>query len=278
MNNQLQALQAVNAIRAHYHGEPPKIALITGSGLGALAETITKPFIISYNDIPGFSTCSVSGHGGQLYLGYLNGIPVACMQGRVHYYEGTRNETIQLMIHSLRALGCNAMIATNAAGSLRANVGPGKLVMLSDHINMQFQSPLVGPNIDEFGPRFVGMENAYDANMREQFLKLGQSLGIDIYEGVYIGVLGPAFETPAEIKAYKTLGADLVGMSTVAETIVARHCGMKVAVISTITNLASGMHDKPLSHEETLAGAALGVKSSVELIRAYIKQHGEQFL
>lgn len=278
MNQQLKALQAVNAIREHYHGEPPKIALVTGSGLGALADAITDPVVIPYADIPGFWDCSVSGHGGKLYLGQLEGIPVVCMQGRVHFYEGISNETIQLMIHSLRALGCNIMIATNASGSFRADVGPGHLVMVSDHINMQFRNPLVGPNIDEFGPRFVSMDNAYDADVRAEFMSLAKEMDIAITDGVYMGVIGPTFETHAEIKAYKMLGADLIGMSTVADVIVARHCGMKVAVLSTITNLAAGMTDTPLSHEETLAGAKLGVDSSIALIKAYIKRHGEQFL
>ncbi len=260
MNTTLKALQAVDAIRKHYHGDPPKLALVTGSGLGALAEAIEQPTVIPYEDIPGFFNCSVSGHGGKLYLGYLDGIPVVCMQGRVHYYEGVSNETIQLMIHTLRALGCNALIATNASGSFHANIGPGQLVMVSDHINMQFRNPLVGPNVDEFGPRFVGMENTYDAEIREQFLALAKDKKIDLHEGVYLGVLGPTFETPAEIRAYRTLGADLVGMSTVADTIVARHCGMKVAVLATVTNLAAGMHDKKLKPRRNFSWCRVGCK------------------
>ena len=250
----------------------PEYAIILGSGLGSLAEQITDPCIISYDELPGFPDCSVKGHVGALHLGFLHGVPVACLQGRAHLYEGIDNSIIQTLIRTLKLLGCHTLLATNASGSLRADVPPGHLVLLNDHINMQFNNPLVGKNDDRFGDRFIGMEDAYDPDLRQQFSSLAQKCEIPLTEGVYIGVLGPSFETPAEIRAFKILGADAVGMSTIPEVICARHCGMKVAVIAVITNLAAGMSEQKLSHEVTLSGAALGQQNLITLVNAFFKQ------
>ncbi len=264
------AKEAARVIKERAQNFIPKIGIICGSGLGALAEAIESPIIIPYTEIPGFPQCSVEGHGGNLFLGLLKGVPVVCLQGRAHYYEGVDNEAIQTLVRTLKLLGCETLVATNSAGSLRPAVKPGSLVIINDHINMQFRSVLSGPNDDEFGPRFIGLEDAYDPKLRQQFHTAGQSLGLNLHEGVYIAVLGPFFETPAEIRAFATLGADMVGMSTVPEVIVARHCGLRVAAISVITNLAAGMNPQQLSHEETLDNANLASANLIQLILNFV--------
>ena len=254
----------------------PKIALVTGSGLDGLVQAIENATVIPYSEIPGFPSTSVAGHGGNLYIGTLEGVPVACLQGRVHFYEGHSNEAMRTMIRTLKLLGCELMFATNSSGSLREEVKPGSLVVLRDHINFSFKNPLIGPNDEEFGPRFVSMENAYDSDFRKLIHRKADELGVELTEGVYFGVSGPTFETPAEIRAYKTLGAEVIGMSTVADVIVARHAGLKVGVISVITNMAAGMQDENLSHKETLANAKHATESLMKLITAVVAQYGKQ--
>ena len=173
-------------------------------------------------------------------------------QGRLHYYEGAANTEIQVLVRTLKLLGCEILLVTNAAGSLNLSAAPGSLMLITDHINFQFNHPLVGPNHNEFGPRFVNMENAYDRDLRALMQTTAVEQDIELHQGVYLGVLGPTFETPAEIKAFKLLGADAVGMSTVPEVIIARHCGLRVVVVSAITNYATGLSESELSHEETL--------------------------
>ncbi|MCK4609047.1 MAG: purine-nucleoside phosphorylase [Gammaproteobacteria bacterium] len=259
------AIAAAKIIKQRVPNFVPKIGIVLGSGLGPLAEKITDATIISYSELPGFP-CSgnVAGHAGKLHLGMLQGQPVACLQGRAHSYEGNTT-IIKTIIRTLKLLGCETLLMTNAAGSLRHEVGVGELMLINDHINYQFTNPLIGPNEDEFGPRFVSMENAYDSELRAKFSKAAEKIGIKLAQGVYFATSGPAFETPAEIAAFRTLGADAVGMSTVADNIVARHCGMKVAAISAITNLAAGMHPEALSHEQTLQGAELAVEKMQKL-------------
>lgn len=247
-----------------------KIGLILGSGLGRLAEQLTHVTVIDYADIPGFPVSSVKGHNGKLHLGYLNNVPVACLQGRVHYYEGVDYHKMRTLIRSLKILGCDTVFLTNSSGSLHEAVGVGEVVAISDHINMQFHNPLVGPNDNEFGDRFVGMENAYDPELRQELHHAAKTQGITLHEGVYVGVLGPAFETPAEIRAYRILGADLVGMSTVADVILARHCGLRVVALAAITNLAAGMHNEQLSHEVTLQGAKIAADKMMRLIGEFM--------
>ena len=249
----------------------PEIAIVCGSGLGKIAELITESVNISFDDLPGFPNCTVDGHAGQLVLGMLGGKKVVCMQGRCHFYEGGAVEKMTTPLRVLRALGCSRVLLTNSAGSLDANNMPGALVLVSDHINFQFNHPLVGPNDDRFGPRFVAMDDAYSQDMRADIQSAAAQLGFDkLPEGIYLGVMGPTFETPAEIKAFKMWGADLVGMSTVADVIVAKHCGLEVATISVVTNLASGMHDKPLSHAETLSSANAASDKLIKLIEQYL--------
>lgn len=247
------------------------LAIILGSGLGPLAEEIEAVAIIAYADIPGFHVSTVHGHQGRLILGYWHGLSVVCLQGRAHFYEGASVQALQIMIRTLKCLGCTQVLITNAAGSLRAEVGPGELMLVTDHINFQGINPLVGPNASEFGERFVPMDNAYDRDLRARCQEVATLAGQSVAEGVYMGVLGPTFETPAEIRAFRVLGADAVGMSTVAEVILARHAGMKVLCISTITNLAAGMDEASLSHAETLLQATGATAKLVNLLGLYVQ-------
>ena len=200
----------------------------------------------------------------------LDGVPVACMQGRFHLYEGHAPAVIKLPIRTFAALGVEALLLTNAAGSLRAEAPPGSLMLITDHLNFMWTNPLLGPNDDDWGERFVGLEDAYDLELRGRLLRLAGELRIRLHEGVYCSLLGPLFETPAEIRAYRILGADAVGMSTVPEVIVARHAGIRVAAISAITNLAVGMSAEPIDHAQTLRGAALAAADLTRLVRAFV--------
>jgi xanthosine phosphorylase len=192
------------------------------------------------------------------------------MQGRFHLYEGHPPAVIKLPIRTFAALGVEALLLTNAAGSLRAEARPGSLMLITDHLNFMWTNPLVGSNEDEWGERFVGLEDAYDPELRVRLRRIAGELGIRLHEGVYCSLLGPLFETPAEIRAYRVLGADAVGMSTVPEVIVARHAGIRVAAISAITNLAVGMSDEPIDHEQTLRGAAMAAEDLTRLVRAFV--------
>lgn len=254
----------------------PKVGIVLGSGLGALADLIEDKTVFSYEDLPGFPISTVSGHAGKLVLGYLNKVPVVCLQGRVHPYEGATNDKIKTLIRTFKALGCQIYLATNAAGSLRAEVGPGELVSITDHINFQPGNPLVGLNDEDFGPRFVGMDEAYDPDLRKTLRETANALDIQLHEGVYLSALGPVFETPAEIRAFRILGADVVGMSTVPEVIIARHCDMRVVVISAITNLAAGMSTEKLSHEGTLHYANLVSEKMCHLVSSFMENISDE--
>lgn len=246
------------------------LAIILGSGLGPLADQIEAVATIPYGELPGFHVSTVYGHQGRLVIGYWQGVGVVCLQGRAHFYEGVSESTMQLTIRTLKCLGCDRVIITNAAGSLRPEVGPGSLLVVSDHINFQGINPLVGPNDDQYGPRFVPMDQAYDRGMRARFHEVAQQAGVPVSEGVYLGVLGPTFETPAEIRAFRMLGADAVGMSTVPEVILANHAGMKVLCLSIITNLGAGMNDIALSHEETLTQANASAGKLINLMALFV--------
>jgi xanthosine phosphorylase len=243
---------------------PPRLGLILGSGLGGLAERLDDATAVPYAELPGFPSSSVPGHAGRLILGQLAGLPVACLQGRVHYFEGAPIGAMKVPVRALRLAGADTLLVTNAAGSLRPEVGPGRLMLIADHINMLPGNPLVGANDDAFGPRFPSLRDAYDPALRRLLRDAAARRGLTLAEGVYLACAGPSFETPAEIRAFRTLGADAVGMSTVPEVIIARHCGLRVAALSAITNLAEGLGAEPLSHEQTLreaarAGADLGI-------------------
>jgi inosine/guanosine/xanthosine phosphorylase family protein len=249
---------AAQTVRAVAGDRPaPRLAMVLGSGLGGLADAVQDAVAIPYAELPGFPVGAVAGHAGRLVLGTLAGTPVVVLQGRAHLYEGISAAELAVPVRTVGALGAEAIVLTNAAGSLRADVGPGRLMALSDHINLMGANPLSGRNDDELGPRFVGMGDAYDAGLRAQLRAAADAEGIELAEGVYLAVAGPSFETPAEIRAFRVLGADAVGMSTVPEVIVARHSGLRVAAVSAITNLAEGLGGEVLSHEQTLANAAV---------------------
>jgi xanthosine phosphorylase len=249
----------------------PKIGLILGSGSGDLANEIESPTIIPYSQIPDFPKSTVKGHKGQMLLGKLSDVPVVCMQGRIHGYEGANSDDFKTFIRTIKLLGAEMLLLTNASGSLRADVGVGELMIVSDHINLQHRVPLIGLNDEEFGPRFFAMTDAYDAKLRERFHHVAEKTQIRLTEGTYLGVTGPCFETPAEIRAYHTLGGDLVGMSTVPEVIIARHCGLRVAVIAAITNLAAGLDHKTITHEDTLYYGKLSTTNVTRLIKAFLE-------
>ncbi|HWD68662.1 MAG TPA: purine-nucleoside phosphorylase [Solirubrobacteraceae bacterium] len=251
-------------------GLRPHVGVILGSGLGAVADAIEDPQAIGYEQLPGFPRPTVQGHAGRLVQGHIAGVPVAILQGRAHLYEGGPLEQIREPVRWLKRAGAEILVQTNAAGSLRAEVGPASLMAITDHINLMGVSVLTGPNDDSIGPRFPAMGRAYDPELLDQLRAAAAQLGITLAEGVYAGWSGPAFETAAEIRMIRTLGADAVGMSTVQETVVARHCGLRVAAISAITNLAEGMSDVPLSHEQTLADAARAAEDLARLLVAFI--------
>jgi len=261
---------AAAAIQALASGFVPRAGLVLGSGLGALVDELENPIHIPYAEIRGFRVGTVAGHAGALSLGTLDGTPVACFQGRSHVYEGIEASAITTPIRTLELLGAEILVLTNAAGSLRAEAGPGSLVAVSDHINLQPFNPLVGPNDEDVGPRFPTLLDAYDPELRAGLHRAADELGTTLHDGVYLAVSGPSFETPAEIRAFKTLGADLVGMSTVPEAIVARHCGLRVAAVSVVTNLAEGMGDVALSHEQTLAEGKRGAEQLAPLLRRWV--------
>ena len=267
-------IEAADIIRARKPGFEPRVAMILGSGLGVLAEQMLDAVSISYSELPGFPISTVHGHAGELVLGTLAGVPVVCMKGRGHFYEGYGANVMTSAVRTFKLLGCEMLLVTNAAGSLRPEVDAGSVVVLSDHINLLPGSPMAGPNDDRFGPRFFSMANAYDADLRELVKATAAEKNITLAEGVYLAAPGPNFETAAEIRAFKTMGADVVGMSVVPEVISARHCGLKVVGVSAITNLAEGMSPFPLSHEQTLKYAAIAAKDLVTLIHSFTERLG----
>ncbi len=250
----------------------PQTAVILGSGLGSVADAVEDPLTIDYAAIEGFPRTTVAGHSGKMIVGRLGQSEVLCLQGRFHLYEGHRPQVIAEVVNALKAVGVNRLIVTNAAGSLNPEFTPGSLMLIKDHINFSGQNPLVGANDESTGPRFPDMSNAYDRDIRRQAKELAAELGINLPEGVYLMVLGPNFETAAEIRAFRTLGADAVGMSTVPEVIAAVHAGIKVLAVSAVTNFGTGLQETPLSHEETIAGAARASSALTALITNYIKE------
>jgi xanthosine phosphorylase len=244
----------------------PRIGIILGSGLGAVADALEEREVIPYTELPDFPAPSVHGHAGTLALGKLSGLPVACLQGRRHVYEGGDPGAMRGPVRWLKEHGVEALFVTNAAGSLNEQVGPGSLMAISDHINLLGVNPLTGPNDDAVGPRFPSLRDAYDPELRRTLHATADDLAIKLAEGVYLATAGPSFETPAEIRAFRTLGADAVGMSTVPEVILARHAGLKVVAVSAITNLAEGMGGEELSHEQTLRYATQAAGDLTRLI------------
>ena len=250
----------------------PKLGLILGSGLGVLVDEIDVLLRVPYRDCAGLFASTVHGHKGEFVFGFLRGVPVMCMNGRVHLYEGASREQVITPIRMMKNLGCQSVIITNAAGSLRPAWAPGTLVAIKDHINMTGLSILVGPNAEQYGPRFLSMEQAYDPHLRHLFHDAAANIKLRLEEGVYLGVMGPAYETPAEIKLYAEIGGDMVGMSTIHEVITAHHAGLKVVGLSLITNFAAGLSPTLVNHEEVLAMGQLAGKNLQSLI-AYVLDH-----
>lgn len=259
-------------LRARLGSFSPRAAIILGSGLGALGEMLENPVTIPYSELKDFPQSTIAGHRGCFLAGNLQSCPVLCMQGRIHLYEGYPPQLIAAVIKSFKLLGITSLIVTNAAGSLHRDMPPGSLMMITDHINFSGTNPLIGRNDETCGPRFPAMNYVYTAEYREQLCRIAAKHGITLHEGVYFWVSGPSFETPAEIRAYRILGADAVGMSTVPETITAAYCGLKVLGISVITNFGSGMENTSLSHEETLAQTAAATEKLTLLVRDFIKE------
>ena len=257
-------------------GLAPRVGIVLGSGLGAVADGVTDQTVIGYTELPGFPRPTVAGHGGRAVVGRVGGVPVAVLQGRAHVYEGGDLDAIRTPVRALRAAGAEIVVLTNAAGSLRPEVGPGRLMLITDHINLSGVNVLSGPNDEEIGPRFPSLHDAYDPELRERLRAAADELGTPLAEGVYLAVSGPTFETPAEIRAYASLGADAVGMSTVHETAVARHAGLRVAAVSAITNLAEGMNPEPLSHEQTLRDAKTAADALAPLLVRFLERLGEE--
>jgi purine-nucleoside phosphorylase len=253
----------------------PKIALVLGSGLGAFADEFAGAAKIPYAKIPHFPQSTAIGHAGKLVIGKVGAIPVAGMQGRVHLYEGYSAKEVAFPVRVFARIGVKAVILTNAAGGIRREFVQGRLVVISDHINLQGVNPLTGPNDERFGLRFHDMTSAYDRRFREMAVGEGNRMGIGMYEGVYAGLLGPSYETPAEIRYLRAIGADLVGMSTVPEVIAARHSGIRVLGISCVTNSAAGILDQPLNHLEVLETAERVKGQFIGLLKAVIPRIAE---
>ncbi|KPV56659.1 purine nucleoside phosphorylase [Paenibacillus sp. A3] len=243
--------EAAEYIRGKYP-EKPEISLILGSGLGVLADLVEGGVTIPYEDIPHFPVSTVEGHAGELLLGKVEGKHVLMMKGRFHMYEGYGVETVSFPVRVMKELGVEKLLVTNAAGGINTSFEVGDLMLIRDHINFTFRNPLIGPNNSELGVRFPDMSEAYSRRLREAAKEVAAEQGLKLQEGVYLGLLGPSYETPAEIRMMRTLGGDAVGMSTVPEVLVARHAGIEVLGFSCISNMAAGILDQPLSHAEVM--------------------------
>lgn len=250
----------------------PAIGLVLGSGLGPLGETLEAPVVIPYGDIPHFVKSTAPDHKGRLVIGQLGGKTVFCMQGRFHYYEGYSMPEITFPVRVMKRLGIRTLILTNACGGLMREFSPGDLLLITDHINFMGTNPLIGPNAEEFGPRFPDMSKAYTPDLADCARRAAKDLGIPLKEGVYLGYSGPSFETPAEIRLFQSFGASAVGMSTVPEAVVARHCGMKILAISCITNLAAGILDQPITSEEVTEAAGKAAEKFGRLLLEIIRR------
>ena len=247
-----RAEHATRIIRARISVEP-RIAVVLGSGLGGFADDFDEAVSIPYEDIPGFMRSTAQGHAGQLVVGKVDSVPLLAMKGRVHYYEGYSLEEVTFPMRTFNLLGIKTVILTNAAGGINVQLQQGALMVLSDHLNLMGANPLRGPNDERFGPRFPDMSTVYSPELQELVVEEAKAIGVEVRRGIYGALTGPSYETPAEILMLRNLGADAVGMSTVPEAIVARHMGLEVLGISCITNMAAGLSDAPINHEEVMA-------------------------
>jgi len=249
----------------------PELGVILGSGLGALADLVEEKVVIPYKDIPHFPISTVEGHAGQLVFGKVEGRKVVVMQGRFHFYEGYTMQEVTFPIRVMQVLGVTGLIVTNAAGGINTDFHPGDLILIKDHLNMMGDNPLRGANLSNLGPRFPDLSEAYNRDWRQKGLAIAKDLGINPHEGVYVAVSGPNYETPAEIRYLRSIGADMVGMSTVPEVIVANHGGMQVLGISCVTNMAAGILGQKLSHVEVMETAGRIEEQFVHFVQALVK-------
>jgi xanthosine phosphorylase len=249
----------------------PKVAIILGSGLGGLGDKVQSAVRIAYKDLPGFPIPTIVGHTGELIAGKLNGVDVIALKGRKHFYETNDPYPLKTMIRTMKAVGVETLFVSNAAGSLRADIGVSELMAITDHINYMGMNPLVGANDDDFGPRFPPMTDAWDPALRAKLKEAAKKTNVKLHEGVYIAFRGPMFETPAEIRMAITLGAQAVGMSSVPDCVIARHCGLKVVGCSLITNMGAGLSDEKLSHAHTLEMAARGAADFEKMVTEFVK-------
>ena len=261
--------KAVSCIRSKTTASP-QIGLILGSGLGEFTDSLGNVINISYREIPEFPLSTVEGHEGSFVFGDFNGVPIVALRGRLHYYEGYPQHDITMPVRIMKKLGVETLILTNAAGGINLEFSAGALMLITDHINYSGDNPLIGSNLEEFGPRFPDVSDIYTKDLRNQLKETALLEGISLSEGVYIMYSGPNYETPAEIRFFRAIGADAVGMSTVPEALVAAHCGMKVIGVSCITNMAAGVIDKKLSHQEVIKTANRVKQDFTKLIRIAI--------
>jgi purine-nucleoside phosphorylase len=247
-----RAEHAARIVRARTKLEP-RIAIVLGSGLGGFADEFDEPVGVPYEEIPGFARSTAQGHAGRLVIGKVDDVPVVAMQGRVHYYEGYSLEQVTFPIRTFKLLGVKTLILTNASGGINVQLTQGALMVISDHLNLMGDNPLRGANDERFGPRFPDMSAVYAPELQEIVIEEARAIGVEVRRGIYGALSGPSYETPSEIHLLRNLGADAVGMSTVPEAIVARHMGLEVLGISCITNMAAGISDEPINHEEVMA-------------------------
>jgi len=267
-------INALATIRARKPNFSPRAAMILGSGLGAFADNLDNKVVIPYEELDGFPVSTVVGHSGELVLGSLHGIDIVCMKGRGHFYEHQSMKVMTTPVRTFKRLGCELLLVTNAAGSLRPErIGVGSLVIFSDHINTMPGTPMTGANDESYGPRFFSLANAYDKDLRVEALSVAKAAGIAVNQGVFVSYSGPCFETAAEIRMMQIIGGDVVGMSVVPEVISAAHCGLPVLAVCAITNMAEGLGDVQLSHEQTLTSAKLAEADFIRLIERFTASH-----
>ncbi|MGR3968274.1 xanthosine phosphorylase [Shewanella sp. 1180_01] len=267
-------INALATIRARKPNFSPRAAMILGSGLGAFADNLDNKVVIPYEDLDGFPVSTVVGHSGELVLGSLHGVDIVCMKGRGHFYEHQSMKVMTTPVRTFKRLGCELLLVTNAAGSLRPErIGVGSLVIFSDHINTMPGTPMTGANDESYGPRFFSLASAYDKDLRAEALSVAKAAGIAVNQGVFVSYSGPCFETAAEIRMMQIIGGDVVGMSVVPEVISAAHCGLPVLAVCAITNMAEGLGDVQLSHEQTLTCAKLAEADFIRLIERFTASH-----
>lgn len=261
--------EAKDYIASKLDGRKPVAAITLGSGLGLFTDSLENQIVIPYSDIPHFHKTTVVGHTGELIVGDINGKTILALKGRIHAYEGHTFEEVVFPTRVISALGIENLILTNASGGMNVKYQEGALVLISDHINLTGNNPLMGPNLEELGPRFPDMSTTWTPELKEKLRLAAKNMNYPLHEGVYVGVLGPSYETPAEIKMYQAMGGDMVGMSTVAEAIAGRHCGLRIAGVSCITNMAAGIHEGELDHSDIKAVANKIKTVFVDLLKEF---------